>query len=447
MMLRGEAGMFRGRVDWAMLGSLLGLMCIGSIAILSAASLLPIYGQVLQRHFLAMAGGMLLFLFGLGFNYQIYQDQSKALYAVTIVMMVAVLLVGDLQRGQRAWVHLAFFSFQPSELARLFTVLVLASFLDKRADRMQRLSTVLGAFALVAPVMALILKEPDFSSTLTFFPMLLAMLFCAGANLTHLAAMAGYGAVTITLPLVWTGLAVHPRWVSASPVAGLLMSIREFGLPLLLTVLAVFLAAYLFWKLLSAMRIQAPGLYFLAGAVILSAALVSAVLVNHQLKGYQRNRFVAFLVPEADPQGAAYNVRQAQVAIGSGGLWGKGIFSGTQSRLGFLPERHTDFIFAVVGEEMGFLGSMAVLGLYMVLLWRIVHAARLSRDRYGSLVCAGLASIYGFYLLLNVGMCLGLAPVAGIQLPLVSYGGSNLAITLLAMGIVANIYSKRYAFY
>ena len=131
----------------------------------------------------------------------------------------------------------------------------------------------------------------------------------------------------------------------------------------------------------------------------------------------------------------------------SGGLWGKGAFSGTQSQLGFLPERHTDFIYAVIGEEMGFLGGMSVLGLYLLLLWRIVNTARLARDRYGYMVCCGFAAVYGFYLLLNVGMCVGLVPVAGVPLPLLSYGGSSLAVTLFSMGIVANIYSRRYAFY
>ena len=161
--------------------------------------------------------------------------------------------------------------------------------------------------------------------------------------------------------------------------------------------------------------------------------------------GYQRNRFVAWIAPQSDTQGASYNVIQSQIAVGSGGMWGKGLFSGTQSQLGFLPERHTDFVFANVGEEMGFWGTSLILGLYMVLLWRIVAAARQARDRYGYLVCAGLASTLAFQLTLNVGMCVGLMPVAGVPLPLVSYGGSSLFVTLWTLGIVANIYARRYA--
>ncbi len=444
MLLRQDSGAMRSRMDWVLVGSALVLILMGTLAILSAAAPLPGYGQLLQKHFLAIGIGSLLFLFGLGFNYQIYQDQWKFIYTITLLMMVAVLFVGFTARGQKAWVRLPFINFQPSELARILTVLVLANFLDRRGNRAQDVWTVLGAFLLTAPVMALILKQPDFSSTLTFFPILIGMLFCAGANLGQLLGMAGYGAITLALPLLWTLAGLHPEWKAFAPVAAF-VHLAEFHWPLFLTLGGVFVAAYLLWKLFLMARVPVPGLYFGAAALILAGGLCSAVLVNHQIKGYQRNRFVAFLVPEMDPRGAGYNVRQAQIAIGSGGLWGKGVFSGTQSQLGFLPERHTDFIYAVIGEEMGFIGSMGVLTLYLVLLWRIMNAARLSRDRYGCLVCTGIVCYYGFSLLVNIGMCLGLVPVAGIPLPLLSYGGSNLAVTLFNLGIVANIYSRRYA--
>jgi rod shape determining protein RodA len=143
-----------------------------------------------------------------------------------------------------------------------------------------------------------------------------------------------------------------------------------------------------------------------------------------------------FLSPEADPKGAGYNLLQARIAIGSGGLLGKGIFSGTQSRLGFVPERHTDFILAVVGEEMGFWGTMLVMGLYVIILSRIRISARLARDRFGYLLCCGIFAMFMVYFFINFGMLLGLSPVAGVPLPLLSYGGSNLVATLVALGLV-----------
>jgi rod shape determining protein RodA len=434
----------RGRVDWMLVGAAIGLVALGTMGILSAASPLPNYGPIVQKHFAAVGLGILLFLFGLGFNYQIYQDQAKTLYVFTIAMMLGVLLFGSLQRGQRAWIRFPFFNFQPSELARIITVLVLANFLDRRAKMSQDVTTVLGAFAIVAPVMILVLKEPDFSSTLSFFPMLIVMLFCAGANLAQLAAMAFYGALTLGLPLAWTMFAMNPGWAESLPAA-YFVRLAEFHWPLFAAVGGIFVAGYAAWRVFLMARIQIPGIVFSVAALIAAGGLFSAVLVNNQLKGYQRNRVVAFLTPEADPRGASYNVQQAQIALGSGGLWGKGVFSGTQSQLGFLPERHTDFIFAVIGEEMGFIGAMAVLALYLMLIWRLVNAARMARDRYGYLVCCGLAALYGFSLLVNVGMCLGMVPVVGIPLPLVSYGGSNLTMTLLAVGIAENIFARRYA--
>jgi rod shape determining protein RodA len=437
----------RARVDWVLVGAILALVAIGTIAVLSAADGLSYYAGIRQRHFIALCAGGVLFAFGLGFNYQVFQDQAKIIFALTLGLLVAVLFVGSVQRGQRAWLDLGFFSFQPSELARVTTILVLANYLDRGANRANTVKYILGAFAIAAPVTALILAEPDFSSTLSFFPMLFGMLFCAGASVTMLMALLAFAGVTLGLPLIWTLLALRPEWTENWVVLNHFLSIREFGMPLFATLGGIIVVVFLLWKLAQAFRMQAPAPVFAVAAVILSVGLCSGVAFDTQLKGYQRDRMVAFLLPGKDPRGSAYNVKQAQIAIGSGGLWGKGAFSGTQSRLGFLPERHTDFIYAVVGEEFGFFGAMSVLALYMLLLYRIIDTARLARDRYGYLVCSGLASVYGFYLLMNVGMCLGLVPVAGVQLPLVSYGGSSLVVTLFALGIVANIYSRRYAFY
>lgn len=444
MPIKTESGV-RGRVDWWFAAAAGGLVVLGTIAILSAASPIPYYGQIVQRHFMALFAGTLLFLLGLGFNYQIFQDQAKAIYGLALVMLVAVLLIGITQRGHKAWFHLSFLTFQPAELARICVILVLAAFLDYRAGRISEFATVFQALALLAPVMVLILKQPDFSTTLTFFPVLLGMLFCAGASLPHILSVVGYGLVAIGMPLLYTFCQVrYPQALPGSAPHFILQTSR-LGMAAVLVLSGIALASLAAWRLSILMRLQARAVYFIAIPLILGAGLVSGILVNRQLKGYQRNRFVAYVAPEADIQGAAYHVHQSQIAIGSGGVVGKGLFAGTQSQLGFLPERHTDFIYAVVGEEMGFLGAMGILALYFLLIWRIVAAGRLARDRYGYLVCCGLATMFAFELVLNVGMCVGLMPVAGIPLPLISYGGSSLVITMWSLGIVANIYSRRYA--
>lgn len=436
---------YRGRIDWAFVLAVVGLAVLGTLSVISAASPLPYGTGIFQRHFLALAVGVVLFLFGFGFNYQVFQDQARVLYALTLVMMVSVLIIGSTQRGAKAWINLGFVTFQPAELARIWTILVLAAYLDRRARRVSEFSTVFWTLAIAGPVIVLILKQPDLGSTLSFFPLILGMLFVAGAEPWHLFAVFGFGLVSAVVPIMFVWLQVHYPYAEPGSLTYLLMQTSRLGVGTL-AVIALFGAlAAAAWRLSVMMHMHAKAVYFIAVPAVLSLGLLTGIMVNKQLKGYQRNRVVSFVAPKTDIQGASYNVHQAKIAIGSGGLWGKGLFSGTQGQLGFLPERHTDFIFSVIGEEMGFWGTISVLGLYMLLLWRIVVAARSARDRYGFLVCAGMASVLAFSLVFNVGMCVGLAPVAGIPLPLISYGGSSLAITFWALGIVANIYARRYS--
>jgi rod shape determining protein RodA len=162
------------------------------------------------------------------------------------------------------------------------------------------------------------------------------------------------------------------------------------------------------------------------------------------LEEYQLDRLVVFIDPGVDPDGAGYNLAQSKIAIGSGGLTGKGLRSGTQSNLNFLPERHTDFIFSVLGEELGFLGSLALLGLYLALLMVALSIALLSRDLYGALIAAGLVSMWTFQILVNVGMTVGIMPITGIPLPFMSFGSSFMVTNLAGVGLLLSVWARRY---
>jgi rod shape determining protein RodA len=174
------------------------------------------------------------------------------------------------------------------------------------------------------------------------------------------------------------------------------------------------------------------------------SALCLAPLAWVSLKNYQRKRIMATFNSELDPRGIGYQAQQSKIAIGSGGLLGKGIFQGSQSQLGFLPARHTDFIFAVLAEETGFLGALGVLGLYFWLLWRALNFARGARDRAGMLLIVGIAALIAFHVVINVGMVVGLVPIAGIPLPLMSYGGSSMMATFIGLGLILNVQSRRF---
>lgn len=179
------------------------------------------------------------------------------------------------------------------------------------------------------------------------------------------------------------------------------------------------------------------------------AAIVLAIFLHFHLglwlplKDYQLMRLVVFINPEVDPLGAGYHIIQSRIAIGSGGLWGKGLFAGTQNQLDFLPEQHTDFIFSVISEELGFFGSLTVLFLQFTLIWRALKIAAAAKDRLGLLLAGGIASMFLFHVFVNAGMTMGIMPVVGIPLPFVSYGGSALLTNSLAIGLLQNIWIRR----
>jgi rod shape determining protein RodA len=191
---------------------------------------------------------------------------------------------------------------------------------------------------------------------------------------------------------------------------------------------------------------------FLAGlrpraVLMLVAALAIASGLGWQfaLKDYQKTRIYTYLDPSLDPKGAGYQKIQSQIAVGSGGLTGKGYRNGSQAQLGYLPARHTDFIFSVLAEEMGFLGVVFVLGLYLFVLWRMLETAQLARDRIGAFLAAGIAAALAFQVVYNVAMVAGLVPVKGLPLPFMSYGGSSVLSSLLAVGLVLNVRMRRFA--
>jgi rod shape determining protein RodA len=187
------------------------------------------------------------------------------------------------------------------------------------------------------------------------------------------------------------------------------------------------------------------GLRMRAVAVLAASLLVMAALTWPLLHDYQKTRVYTFLDPSLDPRGAGYQKIQSQIAVGSGGLVGKGFRQGSQAQLGYLPARHTDFVFSVLAEELGFLGVVVVLGLYLLVLWRMLETARLARDRLGAFLAAGLAASFGFQVVYNVAMVAGLVPVKGLPLPLMSYGGSSLLSSLMSVGLVLSVRMRRFA--
>ncbi len=216
------------------------------------------------------------------------------------------------------------------------------------------------------------------------------------------------------------------------------------GVPMLLVLAQPDLGTALTYVPVAIMGLFLGGMRWKHAAVIVVVGALMMPLAWHKLKPYQRDRLTSFIEPEADPQHKGYQVNQSLIAVGAGGIWGKGTTKGTQTQGMFLPVPHTDFIFAAFSEEHGFVGALGLLLLYFIVLMRLIHNAQTAPDRAGSFVVMGVVAVLTFHILVNVGMVVGFMPVTGIPLPLMSYGGSSVLFTFLALGIVMNIRMRRF---
>ena len=328
---------------------------------------------------------------------------------VGAILLLIVVLALDGGGGPRSWLRFGLVGFQPSEFAKLATILMLARLASGRESPPEHLFD-LWPFAGVAFLpTALILLQPDLGTASVFVAILIAALYWSGLPFSKL--------ILVLTPIISLALAF------STPVWGV-------------------------WFLLLVGFIYVTRPYLAESLSVIVANIAMGVLVLpawRSLAPYQQGRILAFLQPEADPQGSGWHLIQSQVAIGSGGWLGKGFTLGTQKRLAFLPEQHTDFIFAVVGEEFGFVGIGAVLILFGILLWRVVGVAERVTDPFGSMVVFGIFACWIVHFAATVGMTVGLMPITGLPLTFLSYGGSFLLLSFIFLGIVQRIAAEAKA--
>ncbi len=352
-----------GSFDWVLFLTVLLLPAIGLVVIYSATTGTPAEGAF-QKQMAWLALGLVGLLLALTIDYHTLAEFSWVFYGIGLIMLLATLVFGRVVNASKSWVGFGGIQFQPSELAKAATILMVATYLGREQVRglgFVRFAAVCGFVGL--PVL-LIMQQPDLGTAATFMPLLAGSCFVAGIRVRTLIVLGLIAA--LALPLGWT-----------------------------------------------------------------------------HLKPYQKERVRIFLEPTQDPKGAGYQLIQSLIAVGSGGITGKGFLSGTQGQLQFLPEQHTDFVMAVLAEERGFLGSAIVLGLYFLVFYRCAVTARAARDRLGALIAVGVACVFAGQALLNIGVVLGVLPTTGVPLPLMSYGGSCLVSTLIGMGLVLNVWMRR----
>jgi len=432
------------RMDWGLLAAVMGLSIVGLAFVHSATAHGGQAGAYVVRQGAALLIGMVGMILLALLPYQLFQTYAKPIFAASLLALVAVLIVGTRLRGFKSWFHLGFFYFQPVELTRLGLAAALAAYAEARARDMRNWRTLVVPLALTGSHLFLILKQPDLSSALSLGPMCLAILYAAGASLPALAVLIGTGAVALGIPLAATYFTIVPADPGAGWTAAFVRrAFAERG-PFFGFWGGVAIAVVVGWWFLRKFRVPLSKVSLFLTLGVLGVGVTGSFAVKHALKDYQRKRLIAFLDPAIDPLGSGYNIRQSKIALGSGRFLGKGYLSGSQSQLGFLPEKHTDFMFSLIGEELGFAGALLVLGLYFWIVFRAYDIASKARDRFGRYLAVGIGTHFAFTGLINMGMVMGLMPVAGLPLPFLSYGGSSLVGAFLAVGLLMSIYLRRY---
>ena len=406
MLTRANIAEKPARIDWVMLWALVGLMVVGVLFIHSARYATEAGAGVVwfKQYHIKQIAYYLLGLCALAamcvIPYQTLTRWAYVAYWASIILLLLVLIphIGAMRFGARRWIDLGFFQLQPSEIAKIAFILAMGNFLARPLDELRLVGNFWKALAMLGLPFALIFVEPDLGSALVLIPTGFVMMYVAGIPAKYLRRFLGGAALIVVLILVDV-LFAPPNW-------------------------------------------------------------------RFKLEDYQRRRLLVYFGMEAKyfapPNATAaelqkartqerndsYNVEQALISVGSGGLTGKGWRQGTQNVLGYLPRAvaHNDFIFSVLAEESGFVGSIVVLSLYAVVLFAGIRIAGQARDRLGRMMAAGVVTLLFSHMFINIGMNIRLMPVTGVPLPLLSYGGTSVICTLVAAGLLQNIYLHRRSY-
>lgn len=380
-------------------------------------------------------GLMLFFTF---FQLGTLRTYALAVYAANLLLLVVTLLFGREVNGARAWLGIGELGVQPSEFMKIATILFLAVYFTGIGNGIRELPRFLLGLLIIMVPMGLVMLQPDTGTALVYIPIFLAMAFIAGAEARHLAFLLLTGLLTIILAAVPVMLTAMGR---SGALIGLLADPAFLAYVAAATV-AVTGLAVLGWR-----WTKRRYFYWISWSSSVAAiGTLGSIVLRTLLRDYQIMRLAIFVDPQLDPKGAGWNIIQSVTAIGSGGLFGKGWLLGTQSQGQYLPQQSTDFIFSILAEEWGFLGGLLVLGLFLAILLRGVTVIWGAREDYPLLAGTGVLAMLFFHVLVNLGMAMGIMPVMGIPLMLLSYGGSSLWTALAGVGILMNINRRRHRY-
>jgi rod shape determining protein RodA len=428
-------------IDYALLFSAILLTVFGVLFIYSSSVTtfgVSVSNEYMRQIFFGVSGVVAALVIAM-LNYRRIYYVSSYFYFGTLALILYTCLFGRVVNGARAWLGIGSFGIQPSEFAKLTTIIFLARFLDStKNSRNDAWRFVVSCMIVFAP-MALILLQPDFGTSLVFIAILFVMLFISGIAFRYIAFLL----VTIGLAAILMAL---PLWQTHIIGKGIpLLRILSNKTFVIITAGAFF--AVFFMSIFGYMHDKKVYFYWIGYCALIAAlALCVSFAGQKVLKPYQIMRLIVFLDPDIDPRGSGWNIIQSITAIGSGGILGKGYLQGTQSHYRFLPQQSTDFIFSIYSEEWGFVGGMMVFLFFLMIIMRLVKIMKTTSDPFGCYIVAGLAGMYIFHFLVNVGMTMGIMPITGIPLLFMSYGGSALITAMTGIGLSLSIHIRRFQY-
>lgn len=388
-------------LDWLILSVIVILIFLGLLAINSAT--VETTTESIQNNFQRQ---IIWSIIGIFLLFSVSMLNFRWIYAVAYLILLGGVLfllltyVPAISGSSRRWIWLGGITVQPSEFMKIFLIIGLARLLTDNIKNLKKAKGLILPFFITAFVTLVVLRQPDLGTAMVFPAILFPMLY-------------------------WAGVPTMTLFVIIAPLISLISAFNLISFVLWISALLL-----LFWFSRKSLRF-----IVIMFIINVSVGLVTPLTWNN-LKPYQQQRILTYVNRQLDPRGSGYQVLQSKVAIGSGGIYGKGLGHGTQTQLKFLPEQHTDFIISLIGEELGFIGVSVILVLFMLLLFRMINIASNTKNLFESLILLGGAAMLLFQVFINIGMTTGIVPVTGLPLPFISYGGSSLIALMLLMGMV-----------
>ncbi len=396
------------RFDIAIFLPVIILTIIGLLAIFSATVNHPTASGNFNKQLVSAIISIFVFIIVYSLPQRTFQLFAIPTYLISLLLLAAVLVMGKTVYGSRSWLSFGPIGFQPSEIAKLGTILALSYWLTYKSRDINNIKDIGIALLIGFVPVLLILLEPDTGTAIVFIIITLSLIYWSGISLFGLFVVLSPGIVTFAS----------------------LLGTHVFIIAMIMVAVALFLFKRDLFNSTTVFILNLGASFFFDYAFKI-------------LKPHQQKRIESFLDPSADPLGSGYNALQAKLAIGSGGILGKGFLEGNQTQLRFIPEQWTDFIYCVIGEEFGFIGSLFVLVMFLIIFIRLLNLSTLAKDRFSVLVIIGILSLLFSHFAINIGMNIGITPVIGLPLPFLSFGGSSLLVNMIMIGIVLNIYKNR----